>query len=201
MAQMRQASPSKRKMPATLRARILEAKPKRVRKTRPVATPSGAPLSDDEAELFARLAPLLAKRPRRKKPRARSAIAVDAIRLEDSELTQRLARALYEPVSDRCELVAPPPLLPDVSGDEPSELSALPQAAVWVQRSRRMRLRTALRTSAAWLTTVVIVALIVGGTSVALIGLEKSRHLLGLAHAQTQASLGLVSARLLQLVR
>ncbi len=164
----------------SLQARLQKVQPNRSkkRKLRTVTT-TGQPLNASEAELLGKLAPLLAKRPRRP---VDTTLNCDVTIRPDSELTQRLARAIYDaPVVPHD--IPPPPTLPEMVEDQTGVDRALPRAVAWVQRSRRARLKRGIIYVAAWLLTGCIVTTIVGGAGVALIGIDKSRDLATRAHA------------------
>ncbi len=145
------------------------------------------PLSGEEAELAARLQPILAHPPhRREQP------ATQMSPLNDTRFNERLATVLRdEPDEGDTE----PRALPEFA-DEPLIAAAAghtPPAAPWIKQARRARWRSVARNSLPWLLTITVILATVAGTFVALVGTQKSTQLLARASSEVATGLALIT--------
>ena len=154
----------------SLRTRMAEVRERIDAKARNrPARQSSGPLTSEEAELYERLSPVLAKRPRRGMD-----TDADATPVNELDFTQSLAQAIHHSPLDDDLPLEPPNRLPDVADDPANARPARVHAVNWLKRSKRARVKSALRYSAAWLITIAVIAATVGGGVVALLGVDKA---------------------------
>ena len=154
----------------SLRTRMAEVRERIDAKSqnRPARQSSG-PLTNEEAELYERLSPVLAKRPRRETDSDADVNSVDG-----PDFAQSLAQAIHHSPLDDDLPLARPNRLPDVADDPVNAGPTGVHAVDWLKRSKRARVKSALRYSAAWLITMAVIAATVGGGVVALLGVDKA---------------------------
>ena len=127
------------------------------------SAPSPLPLDAAEADLCERLTNLLSHAPHRHREDA----AVAPI-----ELSDRIATAA-EVVPEPADL-PPLPELPEVDATTPTPALL---AIRWVQRSKRERLKSALRYSTAWTVTLGVIAVTIVGATLLTLGPDTSSNI------------------------
>jgi hypothetical protein len=144
--------------------------PARSRKPERVSAraPAPEPPTPDEAELAARVAPLLDCRPYRTPAPVCTYLRPPL----DFEHEAEIAQTWIGDLSEACSQPAPP-LLAYVE-DDPGVGALEPPTVPWLERSRKARRRERLAAAAAWSVTSTVVIMVVGMTSVALMGPTKS---------------------------
>lgn len=156
--------------------------------------PPALPLTSEEADLFERLSPLLAKPPRR------SAAPQHRV---DTVTTERFADTLEaapDPEMIEDAPLDPPRRLPlaDFQADRAAEA---PRTITWQQRSKRARWRSGVRRAGAWMMTSSVIAATVSGAVLAGAGLEKSTQILVSVEAQAHKSVTALYAELAPLIK
>ena len=188
------ADPIQQQTAASLKTRLAQTRTRIERRNRSANNPkpklAQTPLSTAEAELFQRLQSALANPPRRKaRDDEREAANQHTVWDADNFGPTTLIHA-PEPELLTDGALTPPQQLPEYS-EEPTSLAKKPlRAILWKHRSRRARLRSALRNSAAWLVTLIVVVATIATAIVLVTGVEKSAQLaaLGQYHAQQAAT-------------
>jgi hypothetical protein len=145
-----------------------------------------APLSAAEAELAARISPLLRRKPRR------TAAPVSAPDGETADVT-----VLQHADADPFDPMVPPAPLPTFAEDPAYEAGETTiRTVTWLHHSRRNRLRKVLRASSAWTVTIIVVLATVCAATVALIGVDKSLTLVDAARTRVVSAIAVVESRI-----
>jgi hypothetical protein len=145
-----------------------------------------APLSAAEAELAARMSPLLRRKPRR------TAAPISTADGETADVT-----VLPHTDPDPFDQVVPPSPLPTFADDPAYEAGETTiRTVTWLHHSRRNRLRKVLRASSAWTVTIIVVLATVCAATVALIGVDKSLTLVDVVRTQVVSAIAVIESRI-----
>jgi hypothetical protein len=153
--------------------------------------PAKPPLTSEESELLARLSPLLARQPRRGH-RANEGSTPPPLPEVD------LAHTLSLPTEP---LLPPLPVLFDTASEPLPPGETTVRTVTWLLRSRRARLRNALRYAFAWIVTLAVVAGTIAIASVSLLGTERSGAIVREAGAELASGLEFIHSAIARQIK